>query len=142
MDEKKMMELIEEMSSKEKKGELFEIPIDLLSSVNDNKYSPEETASKLQECFELLNVENDFQEGQLVSWKKGLKNRRRPKYDEPAIVIKVLEQPVFSEETRSGSPYFREPLDIILGVLVNEQLEIFYYDKRRLAHFKVDISAE
>lgn len=37
------------------------------------------------------------------------------------MVIEVLEQPVFDSEIISGSTYFREPLDIILGVIWDEE---------------------
>lgn len=142
MDKKHFIEIIEEMSSQEKQEEPFEFPGDLLPFIEEKNRNPEETALTLKEYFELFKIENVFEEGELVSWKRGLKNRRRPKYNEPAIVIKVLDEPIFSDETKSGSPYFREPLDIVLGVMINEKFEIFYYDKRRLTHFEADIPSQ
>ncbi len=135
MDEKLLMKIIEYVSSTKKEEGISEIPFDLLSLTEENISDPKETGLKLKDCLELFKIENDFKEGQLVTWKKGLKNRRYPKYDEPAIVIQVLAKPVFSDETESGSRYFREPLDIILGVMINNDFEIFYYDRRRLTLF-------
>ena len=135
MDEKQLMKIMADMSSVIKKEGTVEIPFDLSFS-EENISNPKETALKLKECFKLFKVENNFKEGQLVSWKKGLKNRNLPRYDEPALVIKVLDEPIFSDETESGSLYFREPLDMILGVIINQEFQIFYYDKRRLKPFK------
>ncbi len=111
-----------------------EIPFDL-SFIEEKILNPEETTLKLKECFEFFKIENNFAEGQLVGWKKGLKNRKYPRYGEPAIVVELLATPIFSDETESGSPYFREPLDLILGVMVNDDFEIFYYDKRRFVAY-------
>jgi hypothetical protein len=47
-------------------------------------------------------------------------------------VIAVLDEPIVTNEDASGSPYFRETLDIILGILVNQETFLtFYYDSRR-----------
>jgi hypothetical protein len=46
--------------------------------------------------------------------------------------VEILDEPVISNEEESGSPYFRENLDIILGMLVDdEKFFTFYYDSRR-----------
>lgn len=139
MDERQLLKIIKDM---EKEDGALEISLDDLSSsvTEDSIPNPQETASKLNERFELFRSEYVFKEGQLVSWKKGLKNRKYPRYGEPAVVLKILEKPVFSEEKESGSPYFMEPLDMILGVIINDNFEIFYYDKRRFIPFNDDTS--
>ena len=48
------------------------------------------TPQKLIQMLTLLNKDHVFQKGQLVRWKKGLKDRRIPREDEPAIVVRVL----------------------------------------------------
>lgn len=141
MDEKLLMKIIEYVSAKKEDG-IPEISFDLSSVTEENISDPKETGLKLKDCLELFKIENNFKEGQLVTWKKGLKNRRYPKYDEPAIVIEVLTQPVFSDESESGSRYFREPLDIILGVMIDNDFEIFHYDKRRLIPLNDDITTK
>ena len=45
---------------------------------------------KLKELMERLDQFHNFTEGQIVKWKRGLKNRRFPDYGEPAIVTAVL----------------------------------------------------
>jgi hypothetical protein len=73
-----------------------------------------------------------FRRGQLVKWKPKLKNRKRPAYGEPAIVVDVLDTPVFDGKEEAGSAYFREPLDIILGVIdVDGDFATFHFDSRR-----------
>jgi hypothetical protein len=76
---------------------------------------------------------HEFKVGDLVKWKEGLKNKKRPYSNQPAIVVQLLEKPLinrFGEE--AGSPYYREPLDIILGLFDDDdEFLMFYYDKRR-----------
>lgn len=57
--------------------------------------------------------------GMVVGWKPGLKNRRWPAPDKPCIVLEMLDQPVLDND-ESGSTYFREPLDMIVGLVVEE----------------------
>lgn len=74
---------------------------------------------------------NDFQKGQIVRWKKGLRNKKLPRESQPAIVMEVLDSPVIESGNSSASTYFQEPLDIILGINEDGNLITFYYDKRR-----------
>jgi hypothetical protein len=80
----------------------------------------------------LLQPPPKFQRGDVVTWKKGLKNKKYPKEGQLAVVIEQLDQPVIQGERDSGSPYFHEPLDLILGLLdQGGDLMLFHYDKRR-----------
>lgn len=77
-----------------------------------------------------------FAPGDLVTWKPGMKNKRLPRYGQPAVVIGRLEQPVFDGEMEAGSCYFREPLDLVLGMIWDRDpgrgdLIAFHYDSRR-----------
>jgi hypothetical protein len=79
---------------------------------------------------------SSFTEGQVVKWKKGLKNRRLPKEKQPAIVMEVPSQPLIDHQRDVGSPYFHETLDIVLGVIDEEgDFVTFFYDKRRFELF-------
>ncbi len=92
----------------------------------------EEYTTQLQTAFNNFLKKDAFQVGQLVKWKKNLKNRQLPYISQPAIVVEILNEPVISNEEESGSPYFRENLDIILGILVDdEKFFTFYYDSKR-----------
>lgn len=77
-----------------------------------------------------------FTEGQVVKWKKGLKNRRLPKEKQPAIVMDVPSQPLIDSQRDVGSPYFHETLDIVLGVIDEEgDFVTFFFDRRRFESF-------
>lgn len=79
---------------------------------------------------------HEFKVGDLVKWKDGLKNKKRPYSNQPAIVVQLLEKPLINRlGEEAGSPYYREPLDIILGLFDDEdEFLMFYYDKRRFEH--------
>jgi hypothetical protein len=91
---------------------------------------------RLTELSGAMNASHTFHKGQFVKWKAGLKNRRIPAYNETAIVRDVLTAPVFETcdaAKTSANPYFREPLNLVLGLVDSDGdfLE-FYYDARRL----------
>ena len=52
--------------------------------------------------------------------------------------MKLLEPPEFDTDRDSGSPYFREPLDMVVGVIEEREgsLLCFYVDKRRFKPFE------
>jgi hypothetical protein len=74
----------------------------------------------------------DFKRGDLVVWKNSLKNKARPAFGEPAIVLDVLDTPLKDPEKSAGTPYFNEPLNLVLGILDSDgDFVVFHYDKRR-----------
>ena len=92
-----------------------------------------EDINGLKELNELFLKKHDFKKGEIVKWKKHLKNRRLPTENQPAIVVDILYPPLLSNEEETGNTYFREPLDIILG-FINESdgaFIVFHYDSRR-----------
>ena len=97
-------------------------------------------AAALRERFEGLTHSHSLRPGDVVSWKPGLRNRRWPSYGKPAIVVETFATPVYDGETNSGSPYFREPLDVALGVFVEDgehrgDFLVWHVDSRRLQPF-------
>ncbi|OUD14257.1 hypothetical protein [Thioflexithrix psekupsensis] len=95
--------------------------------------SPERYEDDLERKFNLFMEETpEFKKGDIVRWKKGLKNKKYPKEDQLCKVVEVLKEPIIEESRDSGSPYYREPLDLILALLDSESgLLVFHYDKRR-----------
>jgi len=91
----------------------------------------------LKTIHQKLLEPHELQVGDVVKWKQGLKNKKRPYPNQPAIVIELLEKPLIErsgEET--GSPYYREPLNIILGLFDDDdEFLMYYYDKRRFEPF-------
>ena len=99
----------------------------------DSKATDEEYVTKLKEKLDiLLSPCPDFERGDIVKWRKGLKNRKYPKEEQLCMVAEVLSEPKIGERD-SGSPYFGEPLDLVLALLDDEKkdLLLFHYDKRR-----------
>ena len=97
-----------------------------------SQMEPGEVEKTLRVALQALQSKNDFKVGQLVKWKPGLRNKKRPNYGEPAIVVGLLETPVMDTSSTSGSAYFREPLDMQLGLLDREgDLAVYYADRRR-----------
>jgi hypothetical protein len=78
-----------------------------------------------------------FAKGQFISWNPGLKNRKFPDYGEPAIVTAVLPIPIFdSSEIAAASPYFQEPLTLIIGTYRDEDLLEYRVDGRKFEPFE------
>ena len=96
---------------------------------------PEEAREHLRALLERLENgrERALRPGMLAVWKPGLKNRRVPRYGEPVVVVALLDEPIVNPDQESGSPYFREPLDLLLGVVRGDDREFLVYhaDRRR-----------
>jgi len=86
----------------------------------------------LQEKVILLEEIVNFKKGDVVVWKKGLRNKTHPSDSEPGIIMELLSNPITTTGVESGSPYWNEPLDVIIASLDSDgDLVCFYYDKRR-----------
>ena len=87
------------------------------------------------ELSERLDQHNAFEKGHFVVWKPGLKNRRHPDYGEPAIVRSVLPSPTFDpSENNAASPYFQEPLNLVIAYFLEDDLLEYRVDGRRFEH--------
>lgn len=96
--------------------------------------SPSELLSRLKEASRVFFEQQDFEVGDIVMWKDRMKNRKRPRYNEPAMVVELLDRPVFDAAEGPGSPYFQEPLDIRLGFVDDEgDFVVYVFDRRRFA---------
>lgn len=84
---------------------------------------------KLKELYESFNQKESFTPGDIVAWKPGLKIKRS---DGPFIVVENIDPPIMDSVVDSGSTYFREPLDVILGHVDNAgDFVCYHYDSRR-----------
>jgi hypothetical protein len=102
----------------------------------ERNYGEEHLAQLRSACENFLNKET-FEVEQIVKWKKNLKNRKLPHKNQPAVVIAILDEPVISTDDESGSPYFLETLDIILGIINDDGTFLtFYYDSRRFESYE------
>lgn len=78
-------------------------------------------AVKLKAKFaELEERGNVFQKGDIVVWKEGLANKVLPSFDMPSIVMEVKDTPMYCDEPDTGSPYFCEPIDLIVLTEIDE----------------------
>ncbi len=94
--------------------------------------------------YRLFQERHRFAPGTLVTWKPGLKNRRLPRHGRPAVVLAVLDPPALDTEKDSGSPYFNEPLDLVLGLFVEDgpvrgELMTWHFDSRRFQPWTQEI---
>lgn len=67
----------------------------------------------------LKEARHYFHPGQMVSWKPGLRNRRWPASGQPGVILEVLQEPVL-DTGEPGCTYFRERLDLIIGIFVDK----------------------
>lgn len=94
----------------------------------------EDAAERLQTLYQRLTNgrEQALRPGMMAVWKPGLKNRRFPRYGEPAVVVEMLDPPILNHEDESGSTYYREPLNILLGILHRDgDFLVYHFDRRR-----------
>jgi hypothetical protein len=102
----------------------------------DTETAVELHRKRLKELAERLDEFHSFTKGQIVKWKPGLKNRQAPDYGEPAIVTAVLPRAIFDgTEVGAGSPYFQEPLTLVIGIYREDDLLEFRLDGRRFEPF-------
>ena len=137
--ENQLVKKLSEMKSSDSKELLKSLIHDALSDNDSEKVNltTKEKLARLKECRDSLNIQYNFKSGDIIKWKKNLKNRVLPEYDEPVIVLEVLENPIYDNGEETASTYFKEPLDMIVGYIADEgELISFYYDSRRFQPFK------
>jgi hypothetical protein len=98
--------------------------------LGDRKTEPA-SAETVKRFYEVYTERHEFREGQLVKWKPGLKDRTFPAEGEPAVVVRLLEQPVFDNMQNSGLPNFFEPYDIVLGLVGSDGTFITFHFNRQ-----------
>jgi len=95
------------------------LPDESLGLQDDDDRLDGDLPTLLRERYHQLKViKHTFRAGMIVTWKSGLKNRRWPAYGRPLIVISVLDTPAIDTTEESASTYFREPLDLIVGLFL------------------------
>lgn len=95
----------------------------------------------LNYCAEEIQTKYEFKKGDLIEWKPKLNNKRWPKKNQPAIVLEVLEEPIIDSSKESSSPYYREPLDLIIGFIFDDGVFIsFYVNSKRYRPFVLNKS--
>lgn len=72
-----------------------------------------------------------FRVGDIVRWQPRLKNARWPEYGEPAVVVECLSPPILRSNPHAGTPYFREPSSLVLGLQRDDGFHCWHHDGRR-----------
>lgn len=99
---------------------------------NMTKEERKALAEELKSRQRCMAEKHEFVPGQLVRWKKGLENRQNPGEEEPAVVVSVLREPLCDAEGDSGNFYFREPLDLVVGIRLDSgRFQCLHVDSRR-----------
>lgn len=110
----------------------------LLASRNKSEkenLSFEEKAELLRKRYLAFSQQEVFEPGELVKWKPGLRNKGGLGYGDVAIVVDVFQEPIFDTKKDSGSPYFREPLDLSVAFLDSDNdFIVLHVDSRRIRH--------
>lgn len=107
-------------------------------NTNEKRAAARRYCAELTASFQRFTngAEKSLQPGMLVQWKPGMKNRKTPDYDEPMVVMDVLKQPIIDATFESGSVYYREPLDILLGFFDEDgDFGVLHYDSHRFAPY-------
>ncbi len=92
---------------------------------------PQNTHEALSDALRRIAVTSNIKVGDIIAWKPGLKNKRIPCYNEPVVVIEVLDPPVFDNDKDAGSAYFRDSLDIRVGFFRKNDFVTFHHTSSR-----------
>lgn len=112
-----------------------------LADDNEAQKSEIKHLNTIKELYSRLYKINDFKKGQFVKWKPGLKNRNFPAYGEAAIITKVMEEALYDpSENSAASPYFMEPLTLVIGELMEGDFTEYYVDGRRFELYDPQIT--
>lgn len=85
----------------------------------------------LKSNLALLNEKHNFNIGDIVVWKEGLKNRRFPEYSQPGIVIQTYNEQVKDNDSDIGESY-----DIQIGFIEDDSLFfVFNYNSSRFTNY-------
>lgn len=116
------------------------------SKAKDKMWDIDRIAERITDLVDLrerYEQRYTFRPGMLVRWKTGLKNKKRPEYGEPVIVMEVLLDPLADGSHDAGSAYYREPLDLKLGLLDGDgDFVIFHFDQQRFEPLPVPADDE
>jgi hypothetical protein len=85
----------------------------------------------LEHAYRLYRAPHSFRVGELVEWKPGLMNRNAPSDGGMAIVVEVPQTPRLSGQIEGSSPYFQEPLSLVVGVRDEDAFMLSHVDGSR-----------
>lgn len=133
--EKALRALVSDRRDSADSKELIGALAKLVNESQQRDYDPAgaKKLEPLREALDIFRLEHTFEVGDIVRWKNGMKNRRKPAYGEPAIVIEFDRNiSVRLNDKGPETPYFREPLNLQLGLLDDDgDFVVYHFDSRR-----------
>jgi hypothetical protein len=95
-------------------------------------------SGRLRNIYQTFHRKTEFHIGDIVRWKADLKNKNHPAYDTPAVVFDIVDPP-YVNSASPGSPYFSEPLNLVIGYFADDEPEsegllLHHVDSRRFEH--------
>lgn len=100
--------------------------------------SPNYARSLSKAAADYMAEPEQFNPGDLVTWKASLRNRRFPAYGRPAVVIEVVPGRTISSDEAKGIP---EPIDLTLGILDGDgDFMVYHYEGRRFTEWKASVA--
>ena len=94
---------------------------------------PEEYLTKLNKRAISIKEKNDFNVGDILIWKDGLKNKVFPAYGQPAIILERFIPALIDPDVS-----YNEKLDVQIGFISsNDEFLTFNYDSSRFKLYKI-----
>lgn len=85
-----------------------------------------EQADALRDAVINLHRTPEFQVGDVVEWRPGMRNRRLPKTGFVAVISEIFAEPIVNPEKEVSSPYFQEKMHGKIA-LMDEDGDILEY---------------
>lgn len=90
------------------------------------------TPAMLHEAYNWFVTPYTLTPGMIVTQKPHCATKKALRDGQPGIVVEVLDPPILTDKEDSGTPFYREPLDVVIGVVWGGNFVCFHYDSRRL----------
>jgi hypothetical protein len=103
---------------------------------HEDKRTPvKDVLDEAQDFVKRYHEKEEFQAGDLVVWKDGMKNVKVPKYGEPIVVLEMF---AAFRHANDGTPYGGEPDDMKCIVFKDSEgdLDAYTYDSHRFTKYK------
>jgi len=89
-------------------------------------------ATKLTQAYNEFTTPHTFKPGDLIQWKSlSLCNKALPEFNQPAVVVEVLETPLRDTSKSFGSAHAAESYDIIIGIIDSDGDFMTYFAESR-----------
>lgn len=110
--------------------------MDLLRESSDDeperpKLAADIEAIRLRDSYAAFNEQHVFKPGMIVRQKPQVRLYKAFGDNDRAIVVEMLPEPVIAGLDRGGTSHYREPLDMLIGCMSNDDFAIYHVDSRR-----------